>query len=119
MWLEHGGRREHESSLHSQRIGLERLRKELPELRELRDLLDCNLDLCRCQALVGKGGADVLVPRELRVEPRACFQKCLNISVHFDAPLGRGYIPGDQFEERALARAVAPDDSDATTCSDL
>src|SRR5690606_41240939 len=53
---------------------------------------------------------DVLLARELGVEPRADLQERPDAAVELDAPASRGGDAREDLEERRLAGAVAPDD---------
>src|SRR5262249_50648193 len=55
---------------------------------------------------------DILSPREIGMKPGPHFEERRDRAIDFDAATGRLHKPGDQFEQRALPRAIAPNDAD-------
>src|SRR4026209_1577022 len=59
------------------------------------------------------GQPDVVVPRQVRVEPRAQRQQARDVTDDIDDALVRLDDPGEDLQERALAGPVRPDDREA------
>src|SRR5690606_33931920 len=85
-------------------------REELLDARERDDLVVAPGDLLARHAEDRAVEVDVLLARELGVEPRADLQERPDAAVELDAPASRGGAAREDLEERRLAGAVAPDD---------
>ena len=103
--------RKHQTRHHSGGVGLVRLLEKVSQLRELSDVFSRAFDLSACKTLVGQRCMNVLISRELRMEPRAGFQQRLHLTIDRHDPLARRDVAGDQFQQRALAGAVSADDA--------
>ncbi len=62
---------------------------------------------------------DVLAPREVGVEPRAELEQRADSAFRLHTPGGGLDDPGDDAEQRRLARPVAPDETDGFAARDL
>src|SRR4029079_9535157 len=62
---------------------------------------------------------DVLAPAQVAVEAGAEGQQARDVAVHLDHPRRRRDDPGEDLEERALARAIRPDDPERLAVDDV
>ena len=89
------------------------------ELRERNDLVEPLPDVRPAQAVDRPIEKDVLSSREVGVEPRAELEQRADPALR-PHPTGRGLDdPGDDTEQRRLARPVAPDETDGFAARDL
>ena len=88
------------------------------ELRERNDLVEPLPDVRPAQAVDRPIEKDVLSSREVGVEPRAELEQRADPALR-PHPAGRGLDdPGDDTEQRRLARPVAPDETDGFAARD-
>ena len=103
---------EPEAHVHARRIRLDRRVDELLELGETDDVVEAAGDLAAAQAEHHAVDVDVLASGDLRVEAGAELDERRHASVDAHGARRRLADAGNQFQHRALARAVAADDSE-------
>src|ERR1044071_2527731 len=106
------GDREGETHVHAAGVPLDGRVDEFFDLGEGDDLVEVGLDLGLAHAEDGAVEEDVLAAGQFGVEAGADFEERADSAAYFDLALGRGGDAREDFEQRALARAVAPDDAD-------
>ena len=106
------GDREAEPHVHPGRVGADGQVDEPLELGEGDDLVHALVDRLPLQAVERAVQVDVLAAREVGVEAGAELEQRRDAAAGLDAAGGRLDDPGDQAEERRLARAVAADQPD-------
>jgi hypothetical protein len=116
--LEVGGHREGEPEVHPRRVALDRRVEKPLDPRELDDLVEAPADVHAAHPQERPVDLDVLPPGQLRVERRADLEQCPDAPPGPGPSLGRIGDPREQLEQRALARAVAPDDADPVALLD-
>ena len=104
---------EPEPHVHAGRVCLDRRVDEVFQLRKFHDLVETVADLTTGQPQHDAVDEHVLATGDLRVEPGAQLDQCRYPSVHTHAAAGGFRDPGDELEQRALARTVSPDDPEA------
>ena len=107
-----GGHGEGQADLHAARIALYRRVEKLFHTREVDDLVELAFDFGPCHAEDGPVEKNILATGQLGVEPGAHFQETSHAAGDFGPSLGWPGNSGQQFQERALARAVASYDAD-------
>ena len=114
-----GGRGEREAGEHSERVRLERLVEEAPELRELADLHGRLLDLAAVEPLVGERGGDVPRAGQLQVEPGPGVHQGVDLPADLHHPFGRRQVLRQELEHGRLPGAVPADDPEALSPAEL
>src|SRR5262245_22715266 len=110
--LQVSGHGESQPQAHARRIALDRSVDELLHAREGDDRVEALLDLALLHSQDGAVQVDVLAAGELVVEPGPDLEQRGDAPFHLDLAQGRVGDPREDLEQRALARAVAPDDAD-------
>src|SRR5262249_32495603 len=103
---------EGQAGVHSARVVLNRGFQESFDLGEGDDLVEPAMDLAPFHAEDGAIQIDILPAGQLRVEAGADFQQAADAARDLDLALGRLGDAGEDLEQRALAGAVAADDTD-------
>ena len=113
------GGREGQPHEHPARVGLHRLIDEVPDLREGLDRREPLEHLLAPEAHDRAVHEHVLAAGELGVEAGAQLEQRGDAALHAHLPARRPDDPGDDLEERALARAVHADDAEGRAARDL
>ena len=111
--------REAEPHEHPGRVGANRNVDEVLELRERDDLVEALADVRALQAEDRAVEEDVLAPGEVGMEAGAELEQRADPAADVDAAVGRLDDPGDDPQQRALARAVAADERERAAGVDL
>ena len=106
------GDREAEPHVHPRRVRAHRPVDRVLELGERDDLVEALADLRLAETLDRAVQEDVLAAAEVGVEAGAELEQRADPTADGDLALGRLDDPGDQPQQRRLARAVAPDQAD-------
>ena len=114
-----GGDREGQPHVHPARVALHRHVDEVADLGEGDDRLELGSDLRAAHPEDRAVEEDVLAARELLVEARADLEQRAEAARDPGVARGRGHDPRQDLEQRALARAVEPDDPDRLAAGDL
>ena len=101
------------------RVVLHLVVDELLELGEFDDLVESAADLLARQPEQRPVQEDVVAPGQLGLEPCAELQHRRHLASHDDLAGGRLQDSGDALEQGRLARAVAAEDPDRLTRTDL
>src|SRR6266850_603889 len=119
LGLEVRGDREGEPDVHATRVVLHRRVGEFLDLGKGQDLVELVVELGLAHAEQGTAQIRVLSPGQLRVETSSDFEEGADATVKLRASFRGIRDPGENLEQRALARAVGPDDADYLPASDL
>jgi hypothetical protein len=106
-----GGDGEAQPRAHAHRVLLQRLVDVQPDVREVDDRLLTLDHRAVVDAHERTREHDVVPAAEVLVETRLEMQHRRDVTDHVDHAFGRLDDPGDRLEQRALARAVRPDDA--------
>ena len=107
--------REREARVHAAAVAFRRRVDELLHLREIHDGIELSRDLLLSHPENRAAQVDVLSSGELGVEPRPDFEQRTDSSVYLGSSACWLSDARKNFEQRALSRPVAPDDSDDLT----
>ena len=110
--------REPEPHRHSRRVRADGPIDRVLELGECDDLVEAALDLGPCQTLDRAVQEDVLAPGEVHVKAGAELEQRANASLSAYATRRRLDDPGDESQQRGLARSVASDQADGLAVLD-
>ena len=110
--LHHGGNGERQPRQHAGGIVADRDVNEVPQLGEVQDLLKLGVEERLCIAENRAVEVDILPAAQVHIETGAEFQHGHDIAAAFHRALRGLHDAGDDLQERALARAVAPDEAD-------
>ena len=116
--VEEGGDREAEPHRHPRRVRPHGPVDRVLELRERDDLVEPLPDVGAAEALDRAVQEDVLAPGEVEVEPGAELEQRADPPLRAHASGRRLDDPGDEPQQRRLARAVAPDEPDGLAARD-
>src|SRR5262245_46722724 len=119
LWLEMDGDRERQADIHATRVVLGGGIDELLDLGEADDLVELAADFCPLHAQDRTAEVDVLASSQLTMKPHADLQQGADTAEDFRRSARRFGDAGEDLEERALSRAVAPDDTDDLALLDL
>src|SRR5689334_11255774 len=108
-----------EAHVHAARVVLDSCVEELRHLRELDYLVEALADLCALHPQDRAVEEDVLAPGQLRVEAGSHLQQAGYAPTKSDPPSRRFGDAGQYLQQRALACAVAPDDSQYLALTNL
>ena len=103
---------------HAAGIVAHRLVDEVADIRKVHDGVVAGGDLVIAQPQDGGIQEDVLAPGEFGIEAAAQLQQGGHPSAGSHTACGGGQGPGDDLQERALARPVAPYDADTFASAD-
>ena len=110
--LHHGGDGERQPRQHAGGIVADRDVDEVPQLGEVQDLLELGVEKRLCVAENRAVEIDILTAPQIHIKAGAEFQHRHDIAAAFYRALRGLHDAGDDLQECALARAVAPDEAD-------
>jgi hypothetical protein len=105
------GDRESETHIHPGRVRFHRRVDEVLQLRKLHDLVKAAGNLALAQTEHDPVDEDVLAPGDFGVKSCAKLDERGDAAIHVHRATCRFGDAGDEFEQRALARSVAANDS--------
>ena len=105
------GQRKGKADEHTGGIGLHGLVHEIPDVREVQDVLHFCVHLLPGEAHHGPVHVDVLYTGVVGIEARAQLQQGGDVSVHLHRSGGGAQDAGDDLQDRGLSGAVGPDDA--------
>jgi hypothetical protein len=119
FWFEVGGDGEGQADVHAGAVALDRRIEEVFHFRERHDLVELAGNLAAAHPQDAAVHVDVLAARQLGVKAGPHFQEAPHPAAELDPPARRLGDPREDFQKRALARAVAADDADDLARLDL
>src|SRR5262249_17147782 len=119
LGLDMGGYRKAEADHHPRRVVLQRLVDERLDFRESYDLVKLCGDLALAHAHDRPVEINVLPSREVGMEARSHLDQGADAAADGKRSVCRGRDAGEDLENRALAGAVRPDQSDGLAPPDL
>ena len=117
--LEVGGYGEGQAHLHAAAVVLERGVQEALDFGEGHDFVELSVYFGFAHAENGAAHVDIFAAGQFGVKAGADFEQAADASVNFGVAFGGASDAGEDFQQRAFARAVAPDEADDFALTDF